>query len=287
VAGVKDLIVPKPLLTPQEQQRFRAAGKVAPYEKTRPRPDELINLRGQVSPDGTARFVAEQPGLRDGPSSTHTGRRIVLWDGARLVTLYTFAKFLTLNTFNDPPALLIDAAGKQHLLRAPEKAEKPCVRDYPVERGELGDPVDVVRPKAGPGAILNWQAHQLACGRMAVTVALSHKGGYNPGDTEVYVSYSDGDGKWSEPVSVTPRGVEKGAAGGAGARSNPVTMVVESRPRFASLTLGKDGKPCFLLVNSASALFGVTRRVITGSGERNVISVAPRTDRPAVMFLGF
>jgi len=48
----------------------------------------------------------------------------------------------------------------------------------------------------------NWQAHQLPGGRMAVTAALSEKGGWNPDDVQLYISYSSGDGKWSEPVVV-------------------------------------------------------------------------------------
>ncbi len=287
VARVKDLIVPRPLVTAQEQQRLRALGKYPKYEDTRPRQDGLINLRGHVAADGTVHFVAEHPGIKDGPSANQTGRRIVLWDGARLVPVYAFDKYRSYNTFNDPPALLVDAAGKRHLLRAPEKAEKPCVRDYPVNGGELGDPVDVVRPKSGPGAVLNWQAHQLPGGRMAVTVALSQKGGYNPDDAELYVSYSDGDGKWSEPASLTPRAAGNGKTGPNGRQGNPVTVIVQYQPRFAALAVGKDGRPCLLLIDGASTLAGISRRDTANGRDRVVISATPRTDNPAVYFLKF
>ncbi len=281
VTGVKDLIAPRALLTAPEQQKLRAAGQYPKYEDTRPSQQGLVNLRGYITAEGAARFIAERPGI-PGPLGATTGRQIVRWDGTKLVALYTFEKYRTYNTFNDPPALLVDAAGKEHLIRAPEKAEKPCVRDYPVGAAELGDPADVIRPTSGPGAILNWQAHQLPGGRMAVTAALSQKGGYDPSDTQLYVSFSDEGGKWSAPVRITPREPKAAPAPGPG---HPVTVLVEHRPRFAALAQGKDGRPGLLVIDSANFLAGVAVKTITSSGVRDVTATIPRTEHPAVFFV--
>jgi hypothetical protein len=287
VAGVKDVIAPKPILTKEQQAQIRAAGHSPNYEDTRPKNEGLINLRGYVDGQGAVHFVAESPGVQSGPSSQQTGRQIVLWDGAKLSPLYSFDKYKTFNIFNNPPALLVDAAGKQHLIRAPEKSEKPCVRDYPVEGTELGDFVNIIEPKAGPGALANWQAHQLPGGRMAVTAALSQKGGYNPEDTELYFSISDGNGKWSEPAPVSNSRAKKSSFSKDTVAGNAVAAVYEYRPRFASVAVGKDGKTCLLVVNSENTILGLTTAGVTSSGRVVSAMGTGRVENPAVFFLKF
>ena len=285
VAAVKDLVVPKPLLTKAQQDQMKAAGKYPKYEDTTPRQEGLYNLRGFVDARGAAHFVAEFPGIKDGPSDTQTGRQIMLWDGTKLSVIYNFEKFQTYNNFNNPPGLLLDAAGKQHFIRAPEKSEKPCVRDYPVDGAELGDFTDIIRPKTGPGGLNNWQAHQLPGGRMAVTAALSEKGGWNPDDVELYISYSNGGGKWSEPVVVKGSRDRKESFNKETGGGNAVGALYQYRPRFAAVAVGKDGKPGLLLVNTEDTIVGLTTAGVTSSGRAVAAMGSFRTDNPAVFYL--
>src|SRR5207245_2398291 len=99
--------------------------------------------------------------------------------------VYEFEKYKTYNNFNNPPFLAADGRGKLHFIRAPEKSEKPCVRDYTVDGTELGDFTNIIIPKSGPGKLANWQVHTLPGGKLAVTAALSEKGGYDPDDLEL------------------------------------------------------------------------------------------------------
>lgn len=285
VSAVRDVVQPKPIVTETDARNIRAAGGTVPYEDMSPKKDGLINLRGFVDASGTVRFVAEHPGIQDGPSSGQTGKRIVYWDGEKMNVLYTFEKYATYNNFNDPPALLLDAQGKMHFIRAPEKSELPCVRDYALAGPELGDFTSVIAPVSGPGKLTHWQAHQLPGGRMAVTAELSQKGGYEPDDLEMYVSCSDGGGKWSEPVRVTNNQARQNASTRNTVGRNSISTSNSYVPRFASVVAGADGKPNLLIVNTENTILGVTTAGVTGTGREVATTSTGSVDNPAVFFL--
>ncbi|MBI1372979.1 MAG: hypothetical protein GC159_09485 [Phycisphaera sp.] len=283
----KDLIAPKPLATPADEAAARAAGKPIPYEDTVPKRDGLINLRGYVDKDGAVKFVAEEQEMTSAPPDQRHGKLLVLWDGQKLSRVYEYEMYKTYNIFNNPPRLLVDAKGKTHLIRAPEegKAEVASVRDYTLEDGELGDKVDAVAVKTGKGTLLNWQAHQLPGGKMAITAAMSEKGGYSPDDVEMYLTTSDGDGVWTPPVSLTNNAARKNGSyketvGGAGAGT-----VNSYSPRFAAVAMGKDGKPVVVMVNSEDTIIGLTSVGTTASGRAVVSTGTGRVDAPAVFFV--
>ncbi|HVY69114.1 MAG TPA: hypothetical protein VHH73_04265 [Verrucomicrobiae bacterium] len=285
VKSVKDLTTPRPVLGDEQAKQLRAAGKPVKYEDTRPVEAGLINLRGFINPQGTPRFVAESPGIKDGPPGQQTGRQVVVWDGVKLTAVHSFEKYSTYNNFNNPPALLPDAAGKPHLIRAPEKSEKPCVRDYPVEGGELGDFTNIIIPKTGPGKLANWQVHALPGGKMAVTAALSEKGGYDPDDLELYVSFYDGKGAWSAPVCVTSNQSRQSGFNKETVAGNTIGALKSHKPRYCAVTLGKDGRPCLLLIDNEDTIVGVTSPGVTASGRAVTATGGLRTDNPAVYFL--
>lgn len=283
--SIKDLTSPKPILTDEQVKQLRAANKPVKYDDTKPAETGLINLRGFVDAQGTTRFVAENPGIKDGPSSQQTGKQIVVWDGTKLTAIYSFEKYQTYNNFNNPPALLPDAAGKPHLIRAPEKSEKPCVRDYPIDGGGLGDFANVIIPKSGPGKLANWQVHTLPGGRMAVTAALSEKGGYDPDDLELYVSFFDGKDKWSAPLRVTSNQSKQSGFSKETVAGNTIGALKSHKPKFASVILAKDGRPCLLMVDNEDTIVGVSSPGVTSSGRAVTATGGLRSDNPAVYFL--
>lgn len=276
-AATKDIIVPKALLTKEEQDKIKAKGKVAPYEDTMPAKEGLINLRGYVDASGTAHFVAEHPGKTDGPTAQQTGKQIVHWDGKKLKPIYEFEKYQTYNTFNDPPALVLDAKGKEHLIRWPEKAESSCVRDSPIEDGALGDPTDIIVPKTAKGALTRWQVTVLPGGKVAVTAGISEKGGYNPDDLELMLSIMDGEGKWSAPVCVTENAARKTFSSKATGTITDVSLLETYSPRHATVVIDKDGHSCLLMVNSTDSLAATT----TGGH----VTGSVRTASPTVFFV--
>jgi hypothetical protein len=285
IKSEKNLTTPKPVLTDEQAKQLRAAGKPVKYEDTKPTETGLINLRGFIDAQGTTHFVGESPGIKDGPSSQQTGKQIVVWDGTKLTAVYSFAKYSTYNNFNNPPAVLPDAAGKLHLIRAPEKSEKPCVRDYSVNGAELGDFTNVILPKSGPGKLANWQVHALPGGKIAVTAALSEKGGYDPDDLELYVSFFDGKDKWSTPVCVTSNQSSASGFTKETVAGNTVGALKSHKPRFASVAIAKDGKPCLLIVDNEDTIVGLTSPGVTSSGRVVSGTGSIRMDNPAVYFL--
>ena len=184
-----DVIVPKPLLTPQEQATMTAAGHYPPREDTQPRQVGLINLRGYIDAAGKAHFVAEDPGNTMGPGP-QVGHRVVLWNGSHMSFLHIYSMSGSPNTFNSPPSLIPDAQGQDHLFRMPEQAETASVRDYPLQNGAVGDPTDVLGPSTPKGAIARWHASSLPGGQIALTAAISEKGGYQE-DLELMVTIRD------------------------------------------------------------------------------------------------
>lgn len=285
VGPVKDLLAPKPLLTDEGIKALRAAGKSVDYDETRPRKRGLMNMRGYLNAEGAARFIAEHPGMPLDQFGSTAGKQIVLWNGTELVPLHTYPKAETYLTFDNPPTLLVDGSGRTHFIRSPEKSEKPVVRDYALEEKALGDFTNIIQPKTGPGWIANWQAHRLVDGRLAITAAMSEKGGVQPDDLELYLSLLDGSGKWSEPVRVTSNRSRTGAFNKETVGGNAIGTVTSHKPRFAAVALDKAGKLCLLIVNSENTLLGITSTGRT-TGGRVVAGIgSARVDNPAVFFL--
>lgn len=282
---VKDLIVPKPIMTKEEQEASKKAGKYPKYEDTQPHQDGMINLAGYVDAAGTAHFVLEGPGIDEGPAEQKTGKRIMHWSGTKLTPVYAYARFQTYNNFNNPPMLAVDAAGKEYLIRAPEKSEKPCIRVYPVTDGELGDGVDILKPKTGPGMLSNWQVNALPGGRISVTAALSEKGGYNPEDLDLYLTIFDGKGNWSEPKRLTDNAAKETFSSKDTGALSSVAVSTSYKPRFASTVSGKNGVPALVIVNVESSLIGVNSAASTGSGRAVIVSSGGRVNNPHTFFL--
>ena len=239
---------PPPLPTPADIAAAQKAGHPIPYDQQRPRKDGLINLRGYITADNQVRFVGEEPGNPDGPNGT--GQLLDLWDGTQRVRLYAYEKFKTYNNFNNPPVLWLDAKGKEHLIRSPERSETPCVRDYPIEGGQLGDAVNIISGPEGQGVITCWQATPLVGGRLAVTCGLSVKGGVNPDDAELYVSFSSGDGVWTRPAKVTNNAARATLSGKNTDLKGSIALGKRYLPKMASVATDGSGHPCVLMVNN-------------------------------------
>ena len=207
------------------------------------------------------------------------------WDGAKLQPIYTFDRFQTSNNFNNPPALLIDANGKEHVIRAPEKAEKAAIRDYSIEDGKLADPTDILGPKDAKGVILHWQAYQLLEGRMVVTASVNETGGMAREGTELYLSIFDGKGKWSPARCVTDNAARESFAQKETTPGSSVSTLNNYRPDFADVAFSKDGHPCLLMINCENTILGLTSPGITSSGRIVSVTGTGSVDAPMVFFL--
>jgi hypothetical protein len=262
----KGLVVPERI---KSEAEWKAAGIRPSYDQTGPKQDGIYNLRGYIDGTGVAHFVGERPK----PQS------LVHFDGKALKMVYTYIPYASGNTFNNPATLLVDADGVDHVIRSPEKSETPCVRDYLVGE-KLSDPTEIIAVKdPGKGAIFNWQVAQGPKGKIAVMCSLSQTGKVSPDDVELYVSFSDGKGKWSTPQVVT-----NNAASQSFKANNGVAAGTTYNPHFSVLAFDKDGHPYMAMVNNARTLSGINTVGITGSGQAVTGMASFSTSATAVYF---
>ena len=229
------------------------------------------NLRGFLDSQGRVHFIGTCP------NSDDARQRIMSFDGAALHQIYAYEPHNGTLSFGNPPNLLVDAAGHQHVINTPEHSEVACVRDYPFEGGALGDPVNVIELPDGKGTVGNWQAMQLAGGRLCVTAVVSLTGDITGEDCELYVSFSDGGGKWTAPVCVTDNKGRKTSQATEFANGGGVVATTYI-PFFASVATARDGHPGVLMVTNAHHLSGVV-------GGRGVGSWSVSTSTALVDFL--
>lgn len=243
IGPINLVIEPEAVLTQQQVQAARAAGRPVDYDKTRPRSDGLINLRGLIGGDGKPLFIAEHPGGVDQYGNINTGRRIVLWDGTMLRPLYEYEKYQTYATWQNPPALLLDAAGQRHMLRSPEKAALPAVRDYPLFGFTPAEPASILACQQGSGRITSFQPRSLPGGRMVVTIGKTESGTDYYNDHNLYISFSDGGGQWTPPLCVTDNELRAELAAG----NTVETARAGHHPRYAAVAIDGTGHPCVLM----------------------------------------
>jgi hypothetical protein len=268
VTAARAVVTPKLHLTAEQQEAMHRAGHYPTAEQTTPTRTGFLNLRGFLDTHDLVHFIAESPDTGD------RRRRIMTFDGAALHQIYAYEPDSAGLTFSNPPALLADAANQQHVIRTPERSEVACIRDYPLNGGTVGDPVDAIAMPDGKGRILHWQAMQIAGGRMCVTASLL------PGDAvgwqvDLWATFSDGGGKWTTPVCVT-NNKRRATTQDTTLIGGNLVRSTTYLPQFASVITARDGHPCVLMVTDAYTVTG-----IVGTGRSGNISVS----HPVVDFL--
>jgi hypothetical protein len=179
----------------------------------------------------------------------------------------------------EPAALLVDAAGIEHVIRMPEKPEIPCIRDYVVAE-PISDPVAAIQvDDAGKGNVFDFSAFQGPGGHMVVLCGLSQTEKIWPNHEELYATASDGKQQWTAPITITDNAHAVSTTSGNGA-----TVVNTYRPEFASLTFDKQGHACILFVSNQTSSFGVNARSVTSSGQSVQGMVTGSTSSAAVIF---
>ncbi len=156
--------------------------------------DGLEAINGYVDTAGQAHFVGMVSSYSHPMQGKTPFEAINNGKAGELITLPD----LSFHGWFDPPALLVDAKGKQHVIAMYLAGEHPNIRDYTI--GSDQDP-DVIMNAPGVGGKTNgFQAYQGPNGRMVVVMQMSTSDYSDLGET--YISTSDGAG-WSQPVNVT------------------------------------------------------------------------------------
>jgi len=131
-----------------------------PQYATGPPPSNgLQNLHGYIARDGVIRFVAE--------GSDKDGRYITYFNGRSFRKIYSYPKFQTFNTFMNPPRLLLDEQGREHIIFIPDNSslEGEEIWDYDVASNRR---VPLVSIQQQGMSLHSMQAYQGPGGKMTV-----------------------------------------------------------------------------------------------------------------------
>ncbi|MDQ6626199.1 MAG: hypothetical protein M3Y69_08710 [Verrucomicrobiota bacterium] len=269
---VTALMVAQHVATQDEQNAASAAGHAMAYEDTVPRSDGLWNLNGYIAADGRPHFVAEKY-----PASSEP-QWILLYDGQKLSHFYDYKGYLGYNSFSWPPALLLEADGKEHVIRKPEKSEKAVVRDYVVENGQPGDKTDVISNTSEKATISGWFSSPLANGRVAAMAALAPNLNVM-GPTDLYLAIGDGRGQWTKPLNLTDNEQREKFFARSG-----MSQSTSYLPKFAAATSLPDGSIGVILLNAERTISGLNVAGVTSGGSVVTGMSTSSTENPYVTF---
>jgi hypothetical protein len=210
--------------------------------------DGLDAINGYADASGAGHFLAAITSYHD-TSLAHISRYQLIENGA-MGALIDFPP-LSFHAWHDGPTLLVDAAGKRHVVALYPFGEHPDIRDYLLGTDE--DPV-IIRAASGiKGTVDGMQAYQGPGGRMVAIMQMNDSGERANGDT--FVSISRGK-EWSKPVNVTNNfGRRSFASTQTGIASN-VAIAKSYYPGPAAATFDRDGHLLLLMINNEYGLFG-------------------------------
>ncbi|MEO6995186.1 MAG: hypothetical protein ABI273_16390 [Lacunisphaera sp.] len=233
--------------------------------------DGLDAINGYCDADGTAHFVAAITRTHD--SSLRDISRYELMEHGKPGP-YVDLPDLSYHGWNDIPTLLVDAAGKRHLIVLYPAGEHPNIRDYLI--GSDDEPVIIRAAASVKGTLDGFQAYQGPNGRMVAIMEMNDTGDRANGET--YVSISNG-GAWSTPVNVTNNLGRRSFASTQTGRESNVAIEKSYYPGPAAAAFDRDGHLLLLMVNNEYGLFG--------TGAFGVTLTSGSSTTPTLQFLKF
>jgi hypothetical protein len=201
--------------------------------------DSFQGLRGYVDATGTAHWIASRK-PHDGIAEK---REIVYSAGDEPTALFPESRFDGVYLFlRQPPQLIRDAKGQDHVLLIDGGGERPAVKDFAVPGGQVAAVLSqATDPK---GRVLSFQATAGADGKALAFVGLNDTGA--TGAEDMFLVRFDGR-QWGAPSNVTQN--EARAARQNRVTGDTVLALTRFVPRFGAGILGPDGKASLVLVN--------------------------------------
>lgn len=219
--------------------------------------ESILGLRGHVDAAGTARFVAtRRPAKADATD-------VALWDGKAFTRLVGYDAYATTGAYYNPPELVLDDAGREHVLVQDARSAKKGLLDFPVGGG---DPVPVRQAADATGEIKAFQVARGPGGKLAAMVALRDRS--TPGtEFELYVTRYEG-GAWTPAVDVTQNAL-RGTFKEFGSDANGTKVATSYEPAFSAGAFDATGKLALVIVNQEKVSVSMTDTA-TYTGDRAV-----------------
>jgi hypothetical protein len=209
--------------------------------------DGLDTLNGYVDAAGALHFVAAVTRTHDGSLRDKSWFEVV--DNGKVGPLIDLPA-LSFHGWRDIPTLLVDAAGKRHLVVLYLAGEHPNIRDYLIGSDE--EPVVIRAAASVKGTVDGFQAYQGPGGRMVAIMQMNDSG--ERGNGETYVSMSNGK-EWSTPVNVTNNAGRQSFASKQTSRASNVAIEKSCYPGPAAVAFDRDGHLLLLMINNEFSLF--------------------------------
>jgi hypothetical protein len=219
--------------------------------------DDLGDLDGYFDAAGALHFIAIDRAVRGGNNDSPID---LIENGKQTPVVNLPSPYM--ETWVNPPKLLLDAQGRRHIIAFYHAGEHPSFRDYLV--GSDDAPTVILTPKGASATCMGFQAYQGPGGEMAVVMQTTEAGFNDSGDS--WISTSDGSTAWSQPVCVT----------GNAARANYVAKNTGSvltvgtgdhyGPGPGAIAFDKDGHLLLALVNVKTGSFGLSAGGVLYSG---------------------
>ncbi|MBC8039498.1 MAG: exo-alpha-sialidase [Opitutaceae bacterium] len=210
--------------------------------------DGLDTINGYVDSAGAAHFVALV--TRNYDSSLSGKSRYQLIEGGKAGAFIDLPE-MSYHAWRNIPTLLVDAAGRRHLVTLYPAGERPNVRDYLI--GSEDEPVVIRAAAAVKGTVGGFQAFQGPGGRMLAIMQMNDTGDRASGDT--FISMSTGEG-WSTPVNVTNNAGRKKFASTQTSAASNIAVSTSYYPGPAAATFDREGRVLLLMINNEYGLFG-------------------------------
>jgi hypothetical protein len=210
--------------------------------------DGLDTINGYVDSTGAAHFLALITRTYD--YSLKGKSRYQLIEGGKAGPFIDLPE-LSYHGWRDIPTLLVDAAGRRHVLTLYPAGERPSVRDYLI--GSEEEPVVIRAAAAVKGTVDGFQAYQGPGGRMLAIMQMNDTGERGSGDT--FISMSTGEG-WSRPVNVTNNEGRKKFASTQTSVASNIAVSTSYYPGPAAAAFDREGRVLLLMINNEYGLFG-------------------------------
>ncbi|HTI99970.1 MAG TPA: sialidase family protein [Dongiaceae bacterium] len=233
--------------------------------------DGFDTLNGYVDSTGAPHFVAAVSRTRDDSLRNKSWYELV--ENGKTGPMLGLPE-LSFHAWRDIPTLLVDAAGRRHVITMYLAGEQPSIRDYLI--GTDDEPT-VIRAASGPkGTVDGLQACQGPGGRMVVIMEMNDTGERGSGET--YISTSTGNG-WTPPVNVTNNAGRRSYASKQTSSESNVAVEKSYYPGPGTAAYDRDGHLLLLMINNEFSLFSNTAFGVELAGGNS--------SQPVLQFLRF